>query len=519
MPTRKQILFAPADFSKEELANAVKDGVVTYDELCSTNEAFPHSLRVKVKCLIECQEAVSKEERDKEIWANVPRYDITAIQEFIKENPNNVYLRTAEEILDKLIWEKLPKDVQAIQDFIIKYPKSAFIDDAKNQIDKLSIPKTTLQKILKRVNKFRNLKDGEDKISEKILKEIREFISGSFEQKQEFMHYFKEHLNFLNQAEVKTLYDEKIITESDLNNLIDEDFKEVFLYGEENEKLPSNTDVEPVEETSTEFYFWGGPGSGKTCLMAALLNSANSGDSPYVKSLIPKICSSGDYMSKLKTYFHGQDVITLMERTHSGNINAMEFALNDGEKEHPITFVDMPGEVLEDMYFDRNTTTHQVDRKKQLEDLDKLLMGNNKNHKIHLFIVEYGSENKINKKTGVPQSELLEYAAQYINELGLFKKETDLIMIIVTKADLAPTGTNFGEYLTTNFKGFKSNLKTICKKNHINAGNVDWRKFSIGEVVFQKYARFNREDALKILEIIIDRTWTEQGWLVKLLGK
>ena len=518
MPTKEQILFAPADFSKEELADAVRDGVVTYDELCATNEAFPHSLRVKVKNLIESQETVSKEEQDKERWESVPRYDIVAIQDFITENPNNGYAETAQELLDKLIWEKIPNDIKAIQDFITKYPKSAFIEEAKNRLNNLSIPKITLQKLLKRVHKYRNLKDGEDKISERILKEIREFISCSSAQKQEFLHYFKEHLNFLNQSEVMVLYEENIITISDLNYLIDEDFKEVFLDGEENEKLPSNVDIKPVEETSTEFYFWGGPGSGKTCLMAALLNSANSGDSPYVKSLRPKICSSGDYMSKLKTYFHGQDIITLMERTHSGNINAMEFALNDGEKEHPITFVDMPGEVLEDMYFDRNTTTHQTNRKKQLEDLDLLLKGNNKNHKIHLFIVEYGSENKINKKTGVPQSELLEYAAQYINDLGLFKKETDLIMIIVTKADLAPKGTNFGEYLTTNFDGFKFNLKTICKKNHINAGEVVWRKFSIGQVVFQKYARFNREDALKILEIIVDRTWTEKGLFVKLLG-
>ena len=91
-------------------------------------------------------------------------------------------------------------------------------------------------------------------------------------------------------------------------------------------------------------------------------------------------------------------------------------------------------------------------------------------------------------------------------------------VIVVTKADLAPIGINFGNYLKQSYSNFKGNLKRICVKNHINAGRVEWIKFSIGEVVFQKYARFNSEDALNILEIIVDRTWKEKGFWAKILG-
>ena len=113
---------------------------------------------------------------------------------------------------------------------------------------------------------------------------------------------------------------------------------------------------------------------------------------------------------------------------------------------------------------------------------------------------------------------MLESASAYIEDMGLFKKETDLVMIIITKADLAPEGTNFGDYLKESYPNFMGILKRICVKNHINAGKVDWRKFSIGEVVFQKYARFNCKDALMILEIIVDRTWKEKGFFAKILG-
>lgn len=518
MPTKEQILFEPATFNKEELADAIRNGIVTYDELCATNEGFPHSLRVKVKDLIESQEIVSKEEQDKEIWSGIPRYDIDAVRNFIDMYPENMYILEAKSCLDKLLWEKVPHNVNDIQKFIDTYPESAFLEEAQNLLNQLIIPQVTIQKLLKKINKYRNLKDGEDKIKEKIVGEVKGFVTLSYNHKKKFLNYFKEHLNLLNQSEVKELYDEKILTQFDLEYLIDEDFLELFLEGEDNEELPSNTDIKAVEEVSTEFYFWGGPGSGKTCLMAALLSAANSGECPNVSSLIPKRCNSGDYMARLKTYFQGNDVVTLMERTHSGNINAMEFSLNDGKKEHPITFVDMPGEVLEDMYFDRNNKQNQSARKQQLEDMHTLLKGNNNNHKIHFFIVEYGAENKLNKKTGLPQNELLEHVAEYIKELGLFEKETDLIMIILTKADLAPEGTKYLEYIDSNFSNFKGNLKYICTKNHINAGKVDWRKFSLGQVVFQKYARFNKKDALKILDVIVDRTWTKKNWFIRTFG-
>ena len=252
--------------------------------------------------------------------------------------------------------------------------------------------------------------------------------------------------------------------------------------------------------------------------MAALLNAAKSGgENNHSKSLRQEKSDSGEYLSKLKNYFNGDGVITLMERTHSGNISAMEFALNDGKKEHPITFVDMPGEILAEMYHLRNN--NQSEPSEQMQKLETLLKGNNTNHKIHFFVIEYGADQKINKNTGVPQSELLQYAAEYIDELGLFKKETDLIFIIITKADLAPRNTNFAKYLSDNYSGFCTNLKKICKDNDINGGDVMCKDFSIGEVVFQQYARFNKKDALDILSVIIDRTWKQKGFFAKLLSE
>ena len=459
MATREQILHDPCSFNAEELACAIKNNIVSVQDLCDLGEAdFPIPFRDKV-----------------EKFLKVP----------------------APEPISESISESIPEPKPNVE------PNSS---------------QNTLKKLLKKIRKFRNSKEGEDKISANVLNAVAEFVSVSSEYKREFLDYFKGNLNLLNQSEVLFLCNEKIISESDLESIVDEDFIEALFDGAENDPLPFNADIQPVERISTEFYFWGTPGSGKTCLMAALLNAARSGKCDAVKSLEEKKCNSAGYMSSLGSYFESKDIITLMERTHPGNINAMEFALNDGEKEHPIAFVDMPGEILEDMCNERKTPQNQENRKKQLVDLDTLLTGNNKNHKIHFFIVEYGAEDKINGKTNLPNKKLLESASAYIEDMGLFKKETDLVMIIITKADLAPEGTNFGDYLKESYPNFMGILKRICVKNHINAGKVDWRKFSIGEVVFQKYARFNCKDALMILEIIVDRTWKEKGFFAKILG-
>lgn len=175
-------------------------------------------------------------------------------------------------------------------------------------------------------------------------------------------------------------------------------------YYSEHPQFITNIDtVEPELPTekflSTEIYFWGTPGSGKTTALGAILASA----SPLLTNRT-KDSGALDYSMQLGNSFDTSDVKTLLHSTALTSFYTMYYEIShtpDGAKEsekHPITLIDMAGELMCAIYR-HDSGKPQLDDTEMLAKLNKILAPDatmdrrrekDANRRIHIFILEYG---------------------------------------------------------------------------------------------------------------------------------
>jgi hypothetical protein len=274
----------------------------------------------------------------------------------------------------------------------------------------------------------------------------------------------------------------------------------------------------------TEVYFWGIPSSGKSCALGAILSAASNGRTAKSMQRDPD-CQGYGYMTRLANLFKmNGEVGTLPEGTAISSTYEMGFILEDEDgKEHPITCIDLAGELVRCMY---KHDAHEALTKEQgsvLTTLTNILIDNRTNNrKIHFFVIEYGAEDR--EYEGLPQKEYLNAAVAYIQRTGIFKKDTDGIYILITKVDKAKTnGRELQEklksYISNNYNGFYNGLKKICKDNEINGGIVEIQPFTLGNVCFQNFCQFKEDTAATVVSTIIKRSYGyKPGKLNKILN-
>jgi hypothetical protein len=172
----------------------------------------------------------------------------------------------------------------------------------------------------------------------------------------------------------------------------------------------------------------------------------------------------------------------------------------------------MAGELMRCMYKanagDPMTDTEDI----MLDTLTKVLIDNRStNRKMHIFVIEYGAEDRLYE--GLPQKVYLEGTMSYIKNTGIFKKDTDAVFIMISKADKVKNQDKdaFSRYIEDKYLGFYNGLEQICRNNEINKGRVERLAFSLGEVCFQNYCRFNSRPAENVVKIILDRSASYRG--------
>ena len=113
----------------------------------------------------------------------------------------------------------------------------------------------------------------------------------------------------------------------------------------------------------------------------------------------------------------------------------------------------------------------------------------------------------------LPQRVYLDGALSYIKNTGIFKKDTDAIYIMITKADKVKNATKetFNQYINDKYLGFYNGLEQICKDNEINKGRVEKIAFSLGEVCFQDYCKFDSRAAENVVNLILQRSASYRG--------
>ena len=527
MLSKETILEDVAQFTADQLVEHIKNGVVTFDELCNdTDGQFSPAKRREVKHKLECG--------DEEEWTKVRKENsIEAVNRYLQGFPNGQYRSEARALKAQLeqkqqddyiasttndAWSLVDKNnLTSLREFVNNYPNSEHTTEANSLINTLFLDEimgVNAESLVSQIRQFqtdRNLTVAQK--DNNIIDEIERYLNDKKITKQEFLEEIKKDHNLLSAGVVKRLMNKGTISVQDLLEIgIDKQFIQKMFKGESAQSFATPEKLDKIHKQSTEIYFWGIPSSGKSCALGAILSVAASG--LVAKSMDPDTDSQGyGYMMKLINLFQKGEVGTLMEGTSVDSFYEMGFDLVDKDnKIHPITCIDMAGELMRCMFKanagDAMSGTDEI----MLDTMTNVLIDNRStSRKMHIFVIEYGAEDRLYE--GLPQRVYLEGAVSYIKNTGIFKKDTDAIYIMITKADKVknPSRDVFTNYINEKYLGFYNGLEQICHDNEINRGKVEKIAFSLGEVCFQNYCRFNSRPAENVVQLILERSASFRG--------
>lgn len=502
MRNKQEIFDYIEEISPYELARAIKLGVVSYEELCDRRNTFGgfESKAEEVRRILaaieesgiivqEADQPAASPDASREVpspvededleWRTTDKADRTALASFLDKYPVGKYSVEARKAINSLI-RNAPKPFSEVVRQIAAIPADMNVTDPNAAVTALLAGLLAKHSITE----------------EDILSQLRE------------------DRNFLNSSVVSALADQGLFRVDRLREAgISDEFVELMLAGKSSGQLPMpERKVEKVSmEPCTEVYFWGIPSSGKSCALGAIMSVAD--DCRGIKSVRRQKCQGGAYMDALGMMFKEDRVGVLPPGTSIWATYEMGMDIQDmSGNYHPVTFIDMAGEIVRCMYKKYKGLPLDNESEECLGTLDGILLGEagTRNRKLHFFVIEYGAEERLYE--GLDQRTYLEGAAAYIRDNDIFKDRTDLVCILITKADKArkdarKNGVKVREqildYLAQNYKGFYSSLKEICLRHEIGRGELKVIPFTIGEVCFQNYCRFNGDKADEVLQTIL----------------
>lgn len=537
MVSKQNILDNVAEYSAEQLVEYIQQGIVNFDELVKdTDGEFDAVKRKKVKELLD--------HADELAWERVQNeHTIETAQWYLDTFPNGAYRSQARSIKAEIEKQKEDEYIQtttddawilvdknsseSLREFVKNFPNSNHVEEANKLINLLlydEIMGVNADTLVSQIHNFQTDKNLTiEQKDNNIIDAIEDCIKGNKITKNDFLVKLSDDHNLLSSGVVKRLINQGIILTSDLLNLgIEKAFIQRMFKGDSAITFRTPEKLDRIHKQSTEIYFWGIPSSGKSCALGAILSVAASGR--IAKSMDPDTSSQGyGYMTKLIDLFQNGEIGTLLEGTPVDSFYEMGFDLVDKENRiHPITCIDMAGELMRCMYKENAGDPMSDSDIEMLDTMTKVLIDNRStNRKMHVFVIEYGAEDR--KYEGLPQKVYLEGAVSYIKDTGIFKKDTDAIYIMITKADKAKNNSPsfFNQYINDKYLGFFNGLEQICKDNEINKGHVEKLAFSLGDVCFQNFCKFDARPAENVVNLILQRSASfrggKRGWFERKL--
>ena len=488
MVSKQNILDNVAEYSAEQLVEYIQQGIVNFDELVKdTDGEFDAVKRKKVKELLD--------HADELAWERVQNeHTIETAQWYLDTFPNGAYRSQARSIKAEIEKQKEDEYIQtttddawilvdknsseSLREFVKNFPNSNHVEEANKLINQLlydEIMGVNADTLVSQIHNFQTDKNLTiEQKDNNIIDAIEDYIKGNKITKNDFLVKLSDDHNLLSSGVVKRLINQGIILTSDLLNLgIEKAFIQRMFKGDSAITFRTPEKLDRIHKQSTEIYFWGIPSSGKSCALGAILSVAASGR--IAKSMDPDTSSQGyGYMTKLIDLFQNGEIGTLLEGTPVDSFYEMGFDLVDKENRiHPITCIDMAGELMRCMYKENAGDPMSDSDIEMLDTMTKVLIDNRStNRKMHVFVIEYGAEDR--KYEGLPQKVYLEGAVSYIKDTGIFKKDTDAIYIMITKADKAKNNSPsfFNQYINDNYLGFFNGIEHISKDKEINNGNL-----------------------------------------------
>lgn len=306
--------------------------------------------------------------------------------------------------------------------------------------------------------------------------------------------------------EIKSLINKNAITFDDILDAgVPSKTVNALKYYCSSEKITKTVTVEdlpPMEEGRTDVYFVGLPGSGKSTMIAGLLNVANK-----TGILLPDpYHAAGVTFSTNLIQDLTRGVLPLA--TPKGSYNYIAASLSDSNhKRHPLNIVDVPGELYKDI--------------QENAEVDKFLKYiNNNNKKILIFVID-SLEHENNISAGsYDQSVVFPNILQMFNRNGVLE-QTDAIYLVVNKFDAIKeskyafddraNGDIALDFLNEEFIGLKNNCLD-ARKNNRNTIKIKVIPFSIGSLSYGSILNsLDRDFAKTILNQITKDSFIVSG--------
>lgn len=520
MITKESILDNVDSYTSEELAGYIKSEIVSLEELRSTGE-LPPPKRKEIESLI-----AHSEDDD---WAEATSADtVDAYTQYLYDYQDGSHRdearsrirdlgATIQKAVSQSEWNNVDKNnLQSLQ----QYRDSHSDDDPHmNECKRLildlqftEISSVGMEALIGKITEIDTDPSILDKPAAKVVA-IKNALNRKWVATSDILNAIKANNNLLDHTTLLQLMLDGLIGIDDLVGIgIDYRFIKCLNQSENRWQSINTSTLKEIGKEGTEVYFWGIPSSGKTCALGGVLSVANSGH--VAKTMSMDIhCQGYAYMNRLANLFKEGDATFLPGSTGFTQTYAMSFDLMDQKnKIHPITLVDLAGEVFKAMYWSNADASKLTDpQKKHLETITSIL-GNNRseNRKIHFFVIEYGAENR--QYDGFPQNTYLNGALQYIDQTGILNKDTDGLYILLSKSDKAMEDgvENVGDirnYISKGYANFYNGLVKLSQQYEINGGHVDIVPFTLGKVCFKDFCLFDGTDSEEVVKILLERSY------------
>lgn len=261
---------------------------------------------------------------------------------------------------------------------------------------------------------------------------------------------------------------------------------------------------------TTEVYFWGGFGVGRTSIVAALLNAALR-----MGVYMPRAGEGLGFMTDLASCFNIESdapAVPYLSALSCDTLQSLPLSLFDieGGKEHKLSIVVSSSEVVERYLWRLHGKEERIPDVKITFDILNTLLKDKTNPKCHFFVLDS------HPCKFIQQTEVLQSVIQYFQENDIFNSTTEGVSIIVTKCDQFSTDSSEWprlaiEYVKKNFPTLLNTLKKVVGSTHegglgLNDGKINIIPFSVGELFFEQLFLFNPEPAKQLVKFLIKCT-------------
>ena len=310
--------------------------------------------------------------------------------------------------------------------------------------------------------------------------------------------------NYKSAEDIQRAVSDGTISRDELVQIFGEEWtKEILSYNRPPD-LPIYTSPIELQKGRTEVYFWGTPASGKTCTLGAVLSSA------YTKGKLIKRGGALEYMDGLKNIFNPTGISRLPNSTSNACIYDMNVDLKDEKnRRHPITMIDLAGEIFKCIYFSSQGIELDDDRQRILTTTFNYLK-DRRNKKIMFFVVEYDGHDRVwDDNTNLNMSDYLDRCLNYLNDLKVISNSVNGIYVLVTKSDkiaceYKDQAVEAQKYVEKYFNGFWETLKEISKSCGVKDLKVI--PFSVGNVVAKQLCEYNGKYASLVINNICKKS-------------